>query len=108
CPHCGAFAHQVWTDAYSQDKSMERVAVSDLKFAHCSRCKKYSMWLSFSMIYPVTGNAPLPHPDLPWEIKQDYDEARNIVQRSPRSAAALLRLAIEKLTNQILDNEKGK
>lgn len=60
------------------------------------------------MIYPVSGNAPLPHQDLPWELKRDYEEARNVVSVSPRSAAALLRLLIEKLTDHILGDEKGK
>jgi hypothetical protein len=58
------------------------------------------------MIHPSEGPAPPPHLDLPKDIKQDYEEARAIVSRSPRSAAALLRLAIEKLTNTILRENK--
>lgn len=40
------------------------------------------------------------------DIKQDYNEAANIVEKSPRAAAALLRLAIQKLCRQL--EEKGE
>jgi Domain of unknown function (DUF4145) len=58
------------------------------------------------MIYPFGGRAPLPHRDLPKDIKEDYEEARDIVSRSARGAAALLRLTIEKLVNKIIEEKK--
>jgi len=58
------------------------------------------------MIYPNSGNAPPPNPDLPEEIKVDYEEARSIASLSPRSSAALLRLVIQKLCKEL--GEKGK
>jgi hypothetical protein len=39
---------------------------------------------------------PLRSPDLPPHIVADYNEARDILQRSPRAASALIRLAIQK------------
>jgi hypothetical protein len=49
------------------------------------------------MVYPNRGNAPAPNPDMPKDVKDDYEEAANIYTQSPRGAAALLRLAIQKL-----------
>ncbi|HEX8524314.1 MAG TPA: DUF4145 domain-containing protein [Tepidisphaeraceae bacterium] len=53
------------------------------------------------MVYPDKPVAPAPNEDLPEEIKRDYEEARTILLRSPRGAAALLRLCIQKLCKHL-------
>lgn len=47
----------------------------------------------------VPAEAPVPpyHEDLPETCQSDYDEARDIVSRSPKAAAALMRLVVQKL-----------
>jgi hypothetical protein len=47
-----------------------------------------------------------PHKDLPEDCAVDYREARDIFTKSPRAAAALLRLCIQKLMAQL--GEKGQ
>ena len=71
-----------------------------LAVSECQHCEGISIWLNEQMLYP-DGYAPPPNADLSDEIKRDYTEARSIVNKSPRGAAALLRLCIEKLCDQI-------
>jgi hypothetical protein len=58
------------------------------------------------MVHPDSSSAPLPNADLPEDIREDYEEARSIINRSSRGAAALLRLCVQKLCKHL--GESGK
>jgi len=58
------------------------------------------------VIYPEDTGVEPPNLDLREDIREDYLEARSIVNKSPRGAAALLRLCIQELCEQL--GEKGK
>lgn len=107
CPHCATFAHQHWSDnAELYCGGTHESNTQEFSFARCVRCGEYSVWKDAGMIFPEGGAAPLPNPDLPQEIQGDFLEARAIVGRSPRGAAALLRLALQKLCKEL--GEPGK
>lgn len=58
------------------------------------------------MIFPSQRFEIEPNPDLQADIRADFLEASSILGDSPRGAAALLRLAIQKLLKQL--GEKGE
>ena len=66
----------------------------------CTHCEQISVWIHDRLVYPRAGGAPAANPDLPDDIRRDYDEASSILEQSPRGAAALMRLAIQKLCTQ--------
>ena len=70
------------------------------------RCDQNTIWApgpdkTWVLVYPDTGGAPPPNNDLPDEVKADYREAASILNRSPRGAAALLRLAVQRLCKHL-------
>jgi hypothetical protein len=105
CPHCGAYSDQKWFTACRFN--VGHLGLADIvELAECTYCENYSIWYKKQMVYPYSKNALLPNFDLPDDIKADYEEARSIVSLSPRGAAAILRLAIQKLCKHL--GEKGK
>jgi len=69
--------------------------------SQCVHCQKFALWFNMVMIYPNATTAPLPNEDMPDEIKEDFNEARQVFPISPRSSAALLRLVIQKLCKHL-------
>ncbi len=98
CPHCTVYAQQQWEHPLVRPTSVSR--------ATCLICGYPSIWFEENMVFPLKSRAPLPNPDLPADVKADYMEARSIAATSPRGAAALLRLCVQKLC--IALGEKGK
>lgn len=73
----------------------------------CFSCSKPSLWVHDHIVHPPVAAAGIePNEDLTDEIKADFREAGQILNASPRGAAALLRLCIQKLCIQL--GEPGK
>lgn len=80
--------------------------VTNALLSDCFVCKKVAVWVGGRLRFPiVNAEVPEPNADLPGDIRRDYAEAGEIVSASPRAAAALLRLAIEKLCAHLLERE---
>jgi Domain of unknown function (DUF4145) len=112
CPHCRAYAQQTRMSAcyrvavLGAQRRYDGQPIVGWWFVLCTNCDQVSVWLKDRMIYPDVEGGPQPRPDLPEDIRRDYLEAQAIVGRSPRGAAALLRLCIQKLCKHL--GEKGK
>lgn len=67
----------------------------------CEHCGKVALWSYHTQIVPESHTIIEPNPDLDDDIQADFREAVGIVDKSPRGAAALLRLALQKLCKQL-------
>ncbi|WP_228102245.1 DUF4145 domain-containing protein [Pseudomonas protegens] len=85
----------------SQNTAYLKKYIRNLNTSHCFNCYGVSLWHYDKLIHPVVGNVVPANPDMPSDIKRDYDEASSILNQSPRGAAALLRLAIQKLCKEL-------
>lgn len=62
--------------------------------------------LDYILAYPAMSQAPSAEENMPEDIKVDFEEARQVFESSPRAAAALLRLCVQKLCHELL-GKKG-
>jgi len=110
CPLCNAYSTQEWHSSHCilnrYGGMLSDARLDKVQFCTCEYCKGYSIWVGEKIIYPLTNGAPLPHSELSTEIKDIYNEARGIMSLSPRSACALLRVALENLVDEIMARNK--
>ena len=104
CPYCGVYSHQYWSELFYRDNGIQ--STENIFVSICTHCFEKSVWYATNLIQPSLGGVPLPNNDLPEEIISDYNEASSILNRSPRGASALLRLAIQKLLKHL--GQSGK
>lgn len=97
CPHCRTLAQQ--RVKYRHSESQRSYGPTTIR--ECQACAAYSVFFEEKLVYPRDNPAPPPNQDLPPGAKKDFEEAALIVSDSPRGAAALLRLAMEKLCAEI-------
>ncbi|MDZ7909954.1 MAG: DUF4145 domain-containing protein [Gemmobacter sp.] len=130
CPYCRAFAHQEWyagaayrfawpltafpaptepitpkklnppkifeTEIYNNSSR-----VGGLRLSRCANCQNATVWINDYIVFPQTNRTPPANPDMPEDIRRDYDEASAILAQSPRGAAAIIRLAVQKLCKEL-------
>lgn len=97
CPNCGAYAHMRWYGVTAPSYGPLAFSV-----AACQKCGHTSLWKKVKgsdpyMLDPAVASGPTAHVDMPEDCREDYEEARAIAARSPRGAAALQRLVVQKL-----------
>ncbi len=120
CPHCGVYSKQRWShlhaggDMYNTQYHYSNIRgltatsgglAEEWTISICEHCDGMAVWKGTKMIFPKKLIVEQPNADLSEEIQADYLEAANVLADSPRSAAAILRLALQKLCKQL--GEKG-
>ena len=113
CPHCNtlsqmeSFQHHFPSDEYLDYHDVRTVTrvKNTLTIHRCQCCGNKILWIDNEYIYPdiVPEEA---NPDMPVSVKQLYNEAALIANKSPRAACALLRLAIDRLCNELGETDR--
>lgn len=104
CVHCSVYSAQRWADIYIYSGNYVQ-NFPNWKYCTCTHCEEISVWHAGLMIVPAQTNAPQPHIDMPEACMADFEEARAVLPVSPKAAAALLRLVVQKLMIEL--GEKG-
>lgn len=81
-------------------------SVQNCFISKCFNCKEMSVWVHDKIVYPNIRINVRPNTDLSAVIQKLFNEARDIVDISPRGSAAILRLCVQHLCKDL--GESGK
>lgn len=110
CPHCHTLAQMRQEKHRFNDDVANRgngslILVNVVTICKCANCGKKILWVNNDYAYPdlqpIEANM-----DMPDSVKQLYEEAGLIYTKSPRAACALLRLAIDRLCNELGETDR--
>lgn len=117
CPHCGVKSqHKYLNKIYGSYEfyvvpksrpgeghiqSRYKSNLQGFDAIQCVSCGNYSIYYHGKMIYPIDSNVPNLNEDMPDNVKSVYYEAKTVLNISPKSACALLRLALEMLLDEL-------
>ena len=105
CPHCNTVSYMEYECQHFQSDFVQNGLVNVLTIARCANCGKKIIWIDDEYIYPQK-QAIEPNIDMPPSVKSLFEEAGKIYSLSPRAACALLRLAIDRLCNELGENDR--
>lgn len=104
-PHCHTLSQMQFEQYFF---SLDRTADGFKNYLHiirCINCGKKIIWHNDIYIYPEIQPQEA-NPDMPETVLQLYNKAGSIYNKSPRAACALLRLAIDRLCNELGEKDR--
>ena len=84
-----------------------RIHVHNVHLSQCYSCKEIALWIGQNVAFPDHVAELVPHSEMPADLRADFMEAARVVNISPRSAAALARLIVQKLMRELGENGKN-
>ena len=110
CMFCGVLTTCTWVQLLSPRQTGNAFIRTNFYLCKCDHCGAKSLWQNTTpggpdydgpqlgkLIRPSPVLASQAHSEMPDDCKADFEEAREISGASPRGAAALLRLCLQKL-----------
>jgi hypothetical protein len=89
----------VLTYVYQKIPQSSKVKLANLHVSHCHDCNGFALWVGGRLVFPINVDkmsAPL--------AEEDFEEAAAILDKSPRGAAALMRVCVQKFLPLLNDN----
>lgn len=105
-PTCQVLAQHAWV-SMQYERHGTRVTDQRVFRSECLQCSSPAYWIDEELAWPAPLLGDPASDSLPEQVRELYGEARTVVAYSPRAAAALLRLAVERLVAE-LGEMKGK
>ena len=104
CPHCNTLTQvTIKTWHFEEDVSQSNFGMtihSKITIHRCQCSGRKIIWIDGCYVLYPDIVAEEANVDMPIPVKQLFDEAAMIYNKSPRAACALLRLAIDRLCNE--------
>lgn len=118
CPNCSTYSKHDWVgekvnETFGQfagrySTSGNKEIINEIWLCKCQSCGYISFWYKEQLAWPLNTNVEAPSDEMADDIKDLYNEARSIVQLSPKGACAILRLALQKLCNRLAEQDEKK
>ena len=104
CPYCNTLSQHEWSVLYINEREDENYYIDwnendndMIAVSTCNCCKNYELWHNNELLKPNLVVLPLPEENMPEDVRELYNEARDVFKISKKAAAALLRLSLQKL-----------
>lgn len=78
----------------------EFCAKNELIISSCVNCGRPTLWEYEKLVWPVSSGIKA-YEKMPEKAKRVFNEAQSLMQLSPRSCCALLRLCVEEIVNYV-------
>jgi len=104
CIYCDTMSQQQWNSTNVSEGGYINFTGREftISVSTCNTCNGKIIWKDDKIIEPKSSIAPVAIEEMSEYVKNIYNEAKMVVSDSPRSACALLRLAIELLCSEII------
>lgn len=111
CPNCNVYSKHEWNDrVVNKDGGIYNIINqnANLSVCKCQHCEYLSFWYMKKLAWPLNSLIEAPIDEMPEDIKILYNEARSIVELSPKGSCAIIRLALQKLCNRLVGQDEKK
>ncbi|SDP09844.1 protein of unknown function [Nakamurella panacisegetis] len=108
CPHCRTRSQQILLGPVrgSLGRTYNDNDIPNWLATKCFTCHNVALFHGPTLRFPAARVGPTPTQDMPANIKAIYEEAQEVAAVSPRSAAALLRVALETMVNELVSGSE--